>query len=88
MLWVRGNQKIITPLAIHIATFATGAIVCLGFFFTFIPRSSGQAYIVWYPMVGLEALVVFFVSSHWPTVSFKHTNLNERCGLLTLIILW
>ncbi|KAL8830519.1 MAG: hypothetical protein Q9170_005694, partial [Blastenia crenularia] len=87
MLWVRGNKKILTPLAMHIVAFAVGAILCLGFFFTFTLGSSGQAYIVWYIIIVLEALAVFFISSHWPTVGFKYTNLNERCGLLTLIIL-
>lgn len=32
-------------------------------------------------------MVVFASSSQWRSVSFKRTNLNERVGLLTLIIL-
>lgn len=55
---------IITPLAIHVAAFATGAVLCVGFFFTFTPTSSGQAYIVWYINVVLEALTVLLTSSH------------------------
>ncbi|KAL8717240.1 MAG: hypothetical protein Q9225_005493 [Loekoesia sp. 1 TL-2023] len=87
MLWVKRYRKITTPLAIHMAVFAAGAVVCLGFFFTFISYASGQAYVVWYIIIVLEAMAVFIVSSYWRTVSFKQTNLNERCGLLTLIIL-
>ncbi|KAL9594218.1 MAG: hypothetical protein Q9219_007151 [cf. Caloplaca sp. 3 TL-2023] len=87
ILWVRKHRKITVPLAIHIITFTTGAIICMGFFFTFTPYSSGQAYVIWYVIIGLEALTVFMVSSHWRAISFQHTYLNERCGLLTLIIL-
>ncbi|KAL8776054.1 MAG: hypothetical protein Q9213_008399 [Squamulea squamosa] len=87
MLWVKGHRKITTPLSIHIAAFVTGAILCLGFFFTFNARSSGRAYIVWYIIIVVEALAVFLSSSQWKSVSFQHTNLSERGGLLTLIIL-
>lgn len=87
MLWVKGHKQIITPLMIHIAAFAIGAVICLGFFFTFTSTASGQAYIVWYVIIVMEALAVFISSSQWGAVSFAHTNLNERCGLLTLIIL-
>ncbi|KAI4234389.1 MAG: hypothetical protein LQ349_003827 [Xanthoria aureola] len=87
MLWVKGHKKIITPLSIHIIAFAIGAILCFGFFFMFNARSSGQIYIAWYIVLIMEALVVFISSSQWRSVSFQHTNLSERCGLLTLIIL-
>ncbi|KAL8688258.1 MAG: hypothetical protein Q9218_005788, partial [Villophora microphyllina] len=87
MLWVKKHPRITTPLVIHIAAFAVGAVLCLGFFFTFTATSSGQAYIVWYVIIVMEALAVFVSSSRWKSVSFGHTNLNERCGLLTLIIL-
>ncbi|KAL8804118.1 MAG: hypothetical protein Q9182_002751 [Xanthomendoza sp. 2 TL-2023] len=87
MLWVRDQKKITRPLSIHIASFAIGGVICMGFFFVFNATSSGQAYIVWYIIIVLEALAVFVSSSQWPSVSFQHTNLSERCGLLTLIIL-
>ncbi|KAL8902034.1 MAG: hypothetical protein Q9207_004914 [Kuettlingeria erythrocarpa] len=87
MLWAKGQRKIATPLGIHLAAFATGAILCLGFFFTFTPESTGLGYIVWYVIIVVEALTVLLVSSRWPSISFQHTNLSERCGLLTLIIL-
>lgn len=50
-------------------------------------QSSGQFFIAWYIVIVMEALAVSFGSSQWPGVSFQHTNLSERCGLLTLIIL-
>ncbi|KAL8708361.1 MAG: hypothetical protein Q9220_006741 [cf. Caloplaca sp. 1 TL-2023] len=87
MLWVKGHKKIVTPLQIHIAAFTTGAVFCLCFFFTFTPTASDQAYIAWYVIIVAEALAVFVSSSLWTSVGFQHTNLSERCGLLTLIIL-
>lgn len=87
LLWVKGHKKITTPILIHIAAFAIGAIICLGILFTFNSTSSHSTYIVWYAIVVVEALAVFASSSQWRSISFKHTNLNERCGLLTLIIL-
>ncbi|KAL9613492.1 MAG: hypothetical protein Q9167_001988 [Letrouitia subvulpina] len=85
--WVKQHRKITTPLLIHISALAIGAALCLGFFFTFTSKSSGKAYIGWYVIAVLEALAVFLSSSQWKVVGFKHTNLHERCGLLTLIIL-
>ncbi|KAL8727379.1 MAG: hypothetical protein Q9181_005729, partial [Wetmoreana brouardii] len=87
MMWVKRHQKIITPLAVHIAALMIGAVLCLGFFFMFTSNSSGQAYIAWYVIIVMEAVTVFVSSSQWSAVSFAHTNLNERCGLLNLIIL-
>ncbi|KAL8652839.1 MAG: hypothetical protein Q9226_004091 [Calogaya cf. arnoldii] len=87
LLWVKGHKKIITPLLIHITAFAVGAVLCFAFFFMFNARSSGQAYIGWYIIIVMEALAVFLSSSKWWNVSFQRTNLSERCGLLTLIIL-
>lgn len=87
MMWVRKYSSVTTPLKVHIIALGVGAALCLGFFFTFTATSSGQAYIVWYVIIVMEALAVFISSSRWEAVSFVHTNLNERCGLLTLIIL-
>lgn len=87
MLWVRGHRNLIIPLAIHVASFAIGAVLCLGLLFTFNSNTTGKAYFTWYVIIAIEALAVFISSSQWKSLSFAHTNLNERCGLLTLIIL-
>ncbi|KAL8764642.1 MAG: hypothetical protein Q9194_006920, partial [Teloschistes cf. exilis] len=78
MMWVRKHPSVTTPLKVHIIALAVGAALCLGFFFTFTATSSGQAYIVWYVIIVMEALAVFISSSRWEDVSFVHTNLNER----------
>jgi len=41
----------------------------------------------WYAISAAEALAVFVVSSRWRILSFKHTHLPQRMGLLTIIIL-
>jgi low temperature requirement protein LtrA len=40
-----------------------------------------------YVVLLVEAIVVIIISSLWRVLSFKHTHLVERMGLLTLIIL-
>jgi low temperature requirement protein LtrA len=40
-----------------------------------------------YVIVIIEAIAVFGISSLWRVVSFKHTHLVERVGLLTLIVM-
>ena len=87
LFWIKGHKKAITPILIQMVTFAIGALVSLGLLFTFKANTSGRPYIGWYAIAVLEAVVVFLSSSQWRVVSFKRTNLNERCGLLTLIIL-
>lgn len=90
LFWIKGHKKAkkaITPILIQMGTFAIGALVSLGLLFTFKSTTSGRPYLGWYAIAVLEALVVFLSSSQWRVVSFKWTNLNERCGLLTLIIL-
>lgn len=87
LFWVRGHSKIVTPLLIHMVAFAVGAIVCLGLVFSFDKEKETTAYLAWYAIAVAEALAVFISSSRWRSVSFKRTHLNERVGLLTLIIL-
>ncbi|KAI4176097.1 MAG: hypothetical protein LQ346_007956 [Caloplaca aetnensis] len=87
LFWVRGHAKVVAPLLIHMAAFATGAIICLGLIFSFNDHTQSSSYLAWYVIAVLEALTVFVSSSWWRSVSFKRSNLNERVGLLTLIIL-
>lgn len=87
LFWIKGHKKAVTPIVIQIAIFAVGAAVSLGLLFSFKAENSGRPYFGWYAVAVFEAIVVFLSSSQWRVVSFKRTNLNERCGLLTLIIL-
>lgn len=87
LLWVRGHTKVVAPLLIHMTAFAIGAIICLGLIFSFNHHTQSLSYVAWYVIAILEAFTVFASSSRWRSVSFKRSNLNERVGLLTLIIL-
>ena len=87
LFWVRGHSKVVAPLLIHLATFAASAVICLGLIFSFNGHTHTISYLAWYVIAVIEALAVFASSSQWRSVSFKRTNLNERVGLLTLIIL-
>ena len=87
LFWIKGYKKALTPILIQIAIFVVGAAVNLGLLFSFKPDTFGRPYFGWYAVAVFEAVVVFLSSSQWRVVSFKRTNLNERCGLLTLIIL-
>ena len=87
LVWVKEHPKIRTPLLIHMAAFFIGALICLGLTFSFNDHTETASYLVWYVIAVIEAITVFASSSYWRTVSFKRTNLNERVGLLTLIIL-
>lgn len=87
LYWVRGYRKIVTPLLIHMFSYAIGAVVCLCVVFIFDKEKKSNAYFAWYIVAVGEALAVFISSSRWRSVSFKRTHLHERVGLLTLIIL-
>lgn len=87
LFWVRGQSKIIIPLLIHMVAYTVGAIICLGVVFSFDKERESYGYLAWYAIALVEALAVFISSSRWRSVSFKRTHLNERVGLLTLIIL-
>lgn len=88
LFWVKGHKKILPPILTTMIAFTLGALITLGIFFSFKQDGSGRrAYIGWYVIGVSEAILVFVSSSVWRSISFKRTNLNERCGLLTLIIL-
>ncbi|KAI9719986.1 MAG: hypothetical protein M1812_003111 [Candelaria pacifica] len=44
-------------------------------------------YYIWYIAFVIEAIAVVGISMRWRLLSFKHTHLTKRMGILTLIIL-
>jgi low temperature requirement protein LtrA len=85
--WLKGYKKANIPLLIHVVTMFVTAIVFLGLAFGF-NRSYGVHVIDgWYVLLGVEAMVILFVSGCTPFLNFRRTNIIERLGLLTLIIL-
>ncbi|KAI4207117.1 MAG: hypothetical protein LQ349_009877, partial [Xanthoria aureola] len=78
LFWVHGHSKVVAPLLIHKAVFATGAVICLGLIFSFNDHTHTLSYVAWYVITIIEALVIFASSSRWRSASFMRTNLNER----------
>ena len=62
-------------------------MVFLGLFFGFKDDTKSHAYVGWYVMLGIEAIVTIATSTRWRIIGFKHTHLVERVGLLTLIVM-
>lgn len=95
--YVRKYEKVIAPLVLTIAIEFVAAAIFLGTFWGF-PRTAvvtgdkttytvPRTYTVWYVMIAVEACAVIIVSCIWRFVSFKHTHLVERIGLLSLIVI-
>jgi low temperature requirement protein LtrA len=88
VLWfVKGYKRTIAPVACTIGTLFVTAMMFLGMTFGFGPQRGSNAQDGWYVVSVVEALVILAVSSRWRILSFRHTHLVERVGLLTLIIL-
>ncbi|KAA8892620.1 bacterial low temperature requirement A protein-domain-containing protein [Sphaerosporella brunnea] len=80
-------KKGILPLVIHSVTMFAAGFAYLGLYFTFQGSPAPKTYIAWYGIILIEVFAVCTSSSIWNVLSFKHTHLVERLGLLTLIII-
>jgi len=94
VLWyLRAYKRTVTPLVGTMACLFVAAIIFLGTFFGLhvndhTEHDGGpETYIAWYVVACVEAAAVIAISCFWRVVSFKHTHLVERVGLLTLIIM-
>jgi hypothetical protein len=88
--FMRKNPKAHVPMLIHICTTFVCAFVFLGLYFAFnpsTPGNSGRAISGWFVTLAVEAIVLLVVSGQYRFMSFRHTPMVERLGLLTLIIL-
>lgn len=93
LYFVRGFHKTLIPLVLTMAIYAAAGIA---FLITYLVDRSipelngiqGASHIVaWYIILGIEIAGVMVVSSVWRILSFRHTHLVERVGLLTLIVM-
>jgi low temperature requirement protein LtrA len=98
LYYVREYKQTFLPLASTMLTLFIAAMVYLGTFWGYdiadtgdsfpIQRGNGlHTYISYYVVACVEALSTIIISCVWRVVSFKHTHLVERIGLLTLIIM-
>ena len=93
--YVRQYTKTCAPLLWTMGALFVSAMIFLGTTFGFsvagdsfpIEKHGPQTYIAYYIVVCIEATAVITISCIWRVVSFKHTHLVERIGLLTLIIM-
>ncbi len=85
--YVKDYSRCKTPLLATMGTLLVSAMVFLGTAFGFPDGRNIHTYVGWYVMTVVEAIAIISVSCVWRVVSFKHTHLVERVGLLTLIIM-
>lgn len=93
LYFVREFDKALIPMLLTISVYILAG---LGFLATWLEDRDestlkgdhGARHVrIWYIIVGLEAVATIAISSIWRILSFKHTHLVERVGLLTLIVM-
>jgi len=84
---LRGYKKARLPLLAHSATMFISAMTFLGLSFGFVQAPGIYTLAGWYVLVAGEAGIVLFISAKTKFLNFRRTNIIERLGLLTLIIL-
>ena len=84
---LRDWRKTILPLLLHVVLFTTSAAIFFGLFYSFLHATGDKAVIAWYVMISIEAGVALLMSAQWKFLSFRKTNVVERIGLITLIVI-
>lgn len=93
MWFVRGFDKTLIPMALTMIVYILSG---LGFLSTWLSDRSttvlmgdmGLKHVrIWYIIIAIETLSIIVIACIWRILSFKHTHLVERVGLLTLIVL-
>jgi low temperature requirement protein LtrA len=87
LVWCKEYKKAHLPLIGHIVAMILSAIVLIGLAFGFATSAGVHCLIGLYVLLGVEAVGVLGMSSRHDFLSLKKTNIIERLGLLTLIIL-
>jgi low temperature requirement protein LtrA len=87
LFWCKEYKKTHWPLIGHIITMFISAAVLIGLAFGFTTSAGVNCLIGVYVLMGVEAMGILAMSSQHGFLSLKKTNIIERLGLLTLIIL-
>lgn len=84
-----GYERLILPLCLNTAVYATSTIIFGGMSAAFLVGAEVDDIVVllWAIVMILEGLSTIVISSFWRMLSFKATHLVERMGLLTLIVI-
>jgi hypothetical protein len=88
LFWLKGWKKAQFPLLVHVGTMYIAATIFLGLAFGFKKNANTMRFVEgWYVTMAMEVAVILFVSGRTSFLNFRRTNIIERLGLLTLIIL-
>lgn len=93
LYFVRAFDKTLVPMLLTMFVYVGAAAGFLATYLTIrtqttITGPEGVKYArIWYIIICIEAVAVIVISMIWRILSFKHTHLVERVGLLSLIIM-
>lgn len=92
LYFVPGFHKTLVPLLLMMVTYLLTGIAFLATYLSDrgvnLDGLEGTIHVyAWYIILAVEVVAVVLISSIWRVLSFKHTHLVERVGLLTLIII-
>lgn len=92
LYFVHGFRKTILPLIVTLGIYIASGIAFLVTYLldrrTPLTGTDGLSHVnAWYIILGIEITAVIIVSATWRVLSFRHTHLVERVGLLTLIVM-
>lgn len=93
MFFVREFDKTLVPMILTMFVYVLSAIGFLSTWLTDMKVTAlmgvtGSKHVrIWYAVIAAETIAIIVIACIWRILSFKHTHLVERVGLLTLIIL-
>lgn len=85
--YIRGYRKTLSAKIITIGTLFASALVFLILAVASSKQRARYAYLGWYIVPAIEAVVMVAISSFWKVLSFKGTPIVDRFGGMTLIAL-
>lgn len=92
LYFVHGFRKTLIPLLLTIAVYLITGFAFLATYLadsrSMLTGAQGSTHVIrWYIIIAVEVIAMMIISSIWRVLSFRHTHLVERVGLLTLIVM-
>lgn len=93
LYFVRVFDKTLVPMCLTMMVYFTTSMVFLATWIRdrkteFVSSADGVPEVrIWYGVICFEACAIIAIAIFWRILSFKHTHLVERVGLLSLIIM-
>ena len=89
--WRKQQKHLILPVSLNAVTFMISTVILGGVSTVFNTSKEDPphpaVYASWYIVLAFEAVVTLGISIFWKQMGFRHTHLNERLALLTLIVI-